>query len=180
MAKWRRVWKDMDRTDGKPGPWKRVWKRIVPVRPRYGVNGTVGPAVRFTWSEVDSGDGKREPDSMTKRVVRQAQLLNALRKLVAKHYNAPVKDVSITVNSWYRSPAYNAKIGGAKLSQHVQARATDIVVHVRSKRLHPKTVAQLAEGVPAFRNGGIGWYDEAHGNFTHLDHRSGAARWVNG
>jgi hypothetical protein len=179
MPKFRRVWKDTDPKDGKPGPWKPVWKRVVTVRPRYGVNGTVGPAVRFTWSEVESGDGTREPRSYTKRVVKQARLLNKLRKNIAAHYGAPVSKVYITVNSWYRSPQYNAQIGGAKHSQHVEARATDIVVHVGSKRLHPRTVAQLAEGVLAFRNGGIGWYDEAHGNFTHVDHREGEARWVN-
>jgi hypothetical protein len=181
MAKWRRIWKDTNRRDGKPGPWKRAWKRVpAPVlKPKYGVRGTVGPAVRFTWSEVDSGDGKREPKAYTTRVVKQAHLLNQLRKNISKHYSVSFGDVAINVNSWYRSPEYNAQIGGAKFSQHVEARATDIVVYVKGKRLHPRTVAQLAESVREFRNGGIGWYDAEHGNFTHVDHRSGAARWMN-
>lgn len=179
MAKWRRVWNDTNRRDGKPGPWKAGWKRVAPVRRKYGVNGTVGPAVRFTWGEVESGDGKREPRAYTPRVVKQGKLLNQLRKVIAKHYGVSFADVSINANSWYRSPAYNEKIGGARFSQHVEARATDIVVAVKGKRLHPRKVAELAEAVPAFRNGGIGWYDAEHGNFTHVDHRDGAARWIN-
>ena len=180
MAKWRRVWKDTKPRDGKPGPWRRAWKRVVPARRKYGVNGTVGPAVRFTWSEVESGDGKMPPTKVhRRRVVVQAKLLNQFRKVIAKHYRVSFADVSINANSWYRSPAYNEKIGGALFSQHVEARATDIVVVVNGTRLHPRKVAELAEAVPAFRNGGIGWYDAEHGNFTHVDHRDGAARWVN-
>lgn len=183
MAKWRRVWKDTNRRDGKPGPWKRAWKRVVaPVsKPKYGLRGTVGPAVRFTWSEVESTDGKMPPTiEHRKRAVKQAQLLNVLRKSISKHYRVSFSDVAINVNSWYRSPAYNALIGGAKFSQHVEARATDIVVYVNGKRLTPRKVAELAESVPAFRAGGIGWYDAEHGNFTHVDHRpNGPSRWVN-
>lgn len=183
MAKWHRVWKDTKPNDGKRGPWKLVWKRHVHARPKpkYGVRGTVGPAVRFTWSEVESGDGKMPPTKVhRRRVVVQAKLLNQLRKVIAKHYRVSFADVSINANSWYRSPEYNAQIGGARFSQHVEARATDIVVIVNGTRLHPRKVAELAEAVPAFKNGGIGWYDAEHGNFTHVDHRpDGPARWVN-
>lgn len=34
----------------------------------------------------------------------------------------------ITVNSWYRSPEYNKKVGGAKNSQHTLGEAVDFVV----------------------------------------------------
>jgi len=34
----------------------------------------------------------------------------------------------ITINSAYRTPAYNKKVGGASSSQHVQGKAADIVV----------------------------------------------------
>lgn len=187
MAKWRRVWKDTNRRDGKPGPWRRAWKRVVaPVtRPKYGVRGTVGPAVRFTWGEVECTDGSNPVGEIKKRTVRQAQLLNQLRKHIAKHYGLKFNEVLISVNSWYRSPAYNAQIGGAKFSQHIEGRATDIRITITPPGQHPvtltpKKVAELATSVPEFRAGGIGWYDAAHGNFTHVDHRpNGPARWVN-
>lgn len=34
----------------------------------------------------------------------------------------------ITVNSWYRSPEYNKKVGGAKNSQHTLGEAVDFIV----------------------------------------------------
>lgn len=42
---------------------------------------------------------------------------------IRNHFNKP-----ITINSAYRTESYNAKIGGAKNSYHVQGRAFDIVV----------------------------------------------------
>jgi len=184
---WRPVWKDTNRQDGKPGPWRKVWKKIVPKAPKrkYGARGTVGPAVRFTWSETECSDGTPVPVSLRGRVAAQARYLNQLRSKTAKHYGLKFSDVSINVNSWYRTPAYNTQIGGAKNSQHVHARATDITVVINPPGrkpilLTPRKVAELAESVPAFRYGGIGWYDAAHGSFTHVDHRDGAARWING
>lgn len=42
---------------------------------------------------------------------------------IRDHFGAP-----ITINSAYRTPSYNAKVGGAKASYHMQGRAFDIVV----------------------------------------------------
>jgi uncharacterized protein YcbK (DUF882 family) len=152
---------------------------------KYGAFGSIGPAKGFTWNEVRCTDGTLPNDRQSrKRFRRQARNLNKFRALIKKHYKGATR-VSINVNSWYRSYAYNASIGGAKASQHVQCRATDITVTVYFKGHHvkvsPKTVAALAEGLPLFANGGIGWYDVDHGNFTHVDSRpDGPARWVNG
>lgn len=153
------------------------------LRPRYGSAGTVGPAPGFTWDEVRCTDGTL-PESliMRRRFARQARLLNKLRRAIAKRHGVTVDDVNILVNSFYRSPAYNASIGGASQSQHVEGRATDIRVIVRTRygrrvQLRPAYVARLAARyVPAFQRGGIGVYTAA--NFTHLDHRpNGPARW---
>lgn len=180
MPRFKRGWKLVSK---KPRRFKPVWIKIpdqVKPKPKYGFNGTVGPAIRFTWAETESGDGEPVKGVIKQNAVTQARLLNQLRKNIAKHYRVRFGDVSITVNSWYRSPSYNKKIGGASLSQHMTGRATDITVAVRGERLHPRKVAELAESVPALRKGGIGWYDAAHGNFTHVDHRAGGpARWVN-
>lgn len=71
-----------------------------------------------------------------------------------------------TINSAYRTPAYNKKIGGAPASQHIQGRASDTVC----KGATPLEVAMFAE---AMGMGGIGLYNWG----THIDTRSGKARW---
>jgi uncharacterized protein YcbK (DUF882 family) len=88
------------------------------------------------------------------------KLLELLESIRA-HFDAPVK-----INSGYRSPEHNRKVGGAKGSYHVKGMAADIVVR----------------GVPASKvylylnethYGGVGAYQR----FTHVDVREGKARW---
>lgn len=149
-------------------------------RPRYGLYGTVGPARGFTWGEVRCTDGTLPRTlRMRRRFRRQARLLNRLRSRIARKYRIPATNVSIAVNSWYRSPSYNARIGGARYSEHVEGRATDVQVFVRLRngrrvKLKPTYVGRLAARfVPSFQRGGIGTY----ATFTHLDHRGYTARW---
>lgn len=72
----------------------------------------------------------------------------------------------ITINSAYRNPTHNKKVGGASNSQHLYGKAADIVV----KGLTPQQVAAEAEKVGF---GGIGIYK----TFVHLDTRPGKTRW---
>ena len=71
-----------------------------------------------------------------------------------------------TINSAYRTPSWNSKVGGAKGSYHVQGKASDTVCVNAS----PLEVAMVAE---AWGMGGIGLYS----SFTHIDTRKGCARW---
>lgn len=71
-----------------------------------------------------------------------------------------------TINSAYRTPSYNKKIGGAPNSQHVKGKASDTVC----KSSTPLELAMYAE---ALDMGGIGLYT----TFTHIDTRSGRSRW---
>lgn len=71
-----------------------------------------------------------------------------------------------TINSGYRTPSYNAKVGGVPNSQHVQGKASDTVC----KNGSPLEVAMTAE---AMGMGGIGLYS----SFTHIDTRDGKSRW---
>ena len=88
-----------------------------------------------------------------------------LLQQIRDHFNAPVH-----INSAYRTPKYNAKVGGVSNSYHVKGMAADIVIDgVKSKE-----VAQYAETIGC---GGIGWYEAR--NFTHIDTRSGCVRWKN-
>lgn len=148
---------------------------------KYGAFGTIGPARGFKWSEVRCTDGTLNTRRyMRRRYRRSGVLLNRLRRAIKRDH--PDARVSIVVNSWYRSPSYNASIGGAQFSQHVAGRATDIKVYIvkdgKSRQLTPEAVASYAKRVKAFERGGIGTYSRARGYFTHCDFRpDGPARW---
>jgi len=73
---------------------------------------------------------------------------------------------SVNINSAYRTPAYNKKVGGAPASQHVLGTACDIVI----KGITPLQIAQYAEGSKVT---GIGLYT----NFTHVDTRAKQSFW---
>lgn len=154
------------------------------IRPAFGVYGRIGPAVGFTWDEVRCTDGTLPSGlAFRRQVVAQARRLNTLRAALAKRYKVPFTSISIRVNSWYRSPSYNKRIGGASNSMHLYGKATDIRIVVRlrtgkSVQLKPSFVGLLAaRHVKGFLNGGIGVYGPAAGNFTHLDGRGYRARW---
>lgn len=70
------------------------------------------------------------------------------------------------INSAYRTPEWNKKVGGATNSQHVQGRASDTVCR-------GTTPLEVAMYVEALGMGGIGLYND----FTHIDTRQGKARW---
>lgn len=92
--------------------------------------------------------------------LRLVHILQCIRD----HFGKPV-----TVNSAYRTEAYNAKVGGAKASQHLRGTAADIAI----KGVAPSAVAAYAETLlPS--TGGIGRYE----TFTHVDVREGKARWT--
>ena len=70
---------------------------------------------------------------------------------------------AVTINSGYRTPAHNKKVGGAAYSQHLYGTAADIVV----KGVIPKDVAAYAEKLLP-NTGGIGLYK----TYVHIDLRS--------
>ena len=77
----------------------------------------------------------------------------------------------IRITSGYRCKAHNAKVGGAKNSQHFLGTAADIAV----EGISVLELALAAEMVPAFAQGGIGTYQrDGH---LHIDIRAKRARW---
>lgn len=75
---------------------------------------------------------------------------------------------AVTVNSGYRTPQYNAKVGGVAHSQHCYGTAADIVVRGKT----PAQVAAYARQImPDW--GGVGVYD----SFCHIDVREAKADW---
>lgn len=76
---------------------------------------------------------------------------------------------AVAINSAYRTPQYNAKVGGAAHSQHCYGTAADIVVRGKT----PAQVAAYARQLmPDW--GGVGKYH----SFTHIDVREEKADWI--
>ena len=89
-------------------------------------------------------------------------LVELLQK-IRDHFGSP-----ITINSAYRTPEYNKKVGGSTYSQHQYGKAADIVV----KGVKPADVAAYAEQLmPSY--GGVGRY----ATFVHVDVRDEKSRW---
>ena len=75
---------------------------------------------------------------------------------------------AVTINSAYRTPQYNAKVGGVAHSQHCYGTAADIKVTGQT----PEAVAAYARTImPDW--GGVGVYD----SFCHIDVRETKADW---
>jgi len=91
-----------------------------------------------------------------------AVLLSVL-EVIRVHFDAP-----ITITSACRCPAYNAKVGGVKESQHVKGLAADIVV----QGVAPGDVYNAVHSMFPDRLG-LGVYDD----FVHVDVRAVKARW---
>lgn len=82
-------------------------------------------------------------------------------------------NVPIIVSSGTRSAEYNASLpGSSPYSQHLYGRAADIY----SRYVSWDKLADLAETIPVFRDGGIGRYPSKH--FVHVDVRGYHARWT--
>jgi uncharacterized protein YcbK (DUF882 family) len=75
----------------------------------------------------------------------------------------------LIINSGYRTPEYNKKIGGAEKSQHMKGTAADI------RKVDGLTIDEMASLAEAVGFDGIGKYD----NFIHVDVRGYRARWDN-
>lgn len=82
---------------------------------------------------------------------------------IRAHFDAPV-----VIHSGYRTPQYNAKVGGVAHSQHCYGTAADITVKWQTPEAVAAYVRQL---MPDW--GGVGIYK----SFTHVDVRETRADW---
>lgn len=103
-----------------------------------------------------------QKDFRCDKVIVDTELIDVLEDIRA-HFNKPV-----IVTSGYRTPEYNAKIGGVKNSQHTKGTAADIQVSDIPARWVQK---YLKNKYP--NKYGIGSYL----TFTHIDIRAKKARW---
>lgn len=117
----------------------------------------------FSLAEFTCHDGTGVPPGLLANVRRLASQLQIIRDHIGK---------PITINSGYRTQQYNAVIRGAKNSQHVSARAADIVVAGLSPaQLHNAICRLIVDG--KLHDGGVGLYR----TFVHYDVRPDPARW---
>jgi uncharacterized protein YcbK (DUF882 family) len=117
----------------------------------------------FNREEFDCADGSEMPIEVQLNIAELAVQLEIIRS----HFNAPV-----TINSAYRSPEHNRKIGSNDSSQHILGKAADIVVKgVAPDDVYDAIEFLISEGL--VKEGGLGRYN----TFTHYDIRGTRARW---
>tara|TARA_R100001086_G_scaffold131067_3_gene68078 strand:- start:4201 stop:4584 length:384 start_codon:yes stop_codon:yes gene_type:complete len=119
----------------------------------------------FSKSEFDCNCGCEMPEDILDNIEVHAHNLQTIRDFL----NKPIK-----INSAYRCPSYNSKIGGASKSEHKNGNASDLSVSSHS----PGELADIIEGlirIGAIEEGGLGRYN----TFTHYDRRGSKARWDN-
>ena len=117
----------------------------------------------FSLSEFDCKDGSELPTALLPNVLDLADNLQVLRDYLG---------VPVSLNSAYRSLEHNRKIGGATNSQHLLAKAADIVVESKS----PEQVANIIKYLISegkMIQGGLKVYN----TFTHYDIRGHKSRW---
>lgn len=131
---------------------------IVEEAPISGVPSTAN----FKASEFDCKDGTPVPSSLYGNLQALMNELQALRDYLG---------VPIMINSGYRTPSHNKKVGGVTSSQHLKAKAADIRVPGRTPK-QVKTAIEHLIATGAMRNGGVGLY----ATFVHYDIGS-VRRW---
>lgn len=117
----------------------------------------------FNREEFDCRNGIQVPPELMANVQELADNLQVLRDDIGE---------PIHVNSGYRTPVYNKKVGGKPASKHLKAQAGDIT----AKSFTPKQLAARIEKLikaGKMKQGGLGIYP----GFVHYDVRGTKARW---
>ena len=117
----------------------------------------------FSFNEFASKDGATMPPEVKENIKKLASELEKIRAA----FNLPLK-----INSGYRSPEHNKKIGGASNSYHMKGLAADFTIPGRT----PKQISIVLEGLindGILKQGGLGVYN----SWIHYDIRGTKARW---
>jgi uncharacterized protein YcbK (DUF882 family) len=120
----------------------------------------------FALSEFNCHDASDTP--VPKKYMRNVQELASNLQVLRDDLGVPV-----FVISGYRTPKYNKAVGGAEESQHLEAKAGDIV----ARGFTPKQVGARIEKLiktGKMKQGGLGIYK----GWVHYDTRGKKARWT--
>lgn len=117
----------------------------------------------FKLSELEFSD--QVPPELIANAVELLQNLQVIRD----HFQKP-----IIIISGYRSPTRNEQVGGAKKSQHMEAKAADIKINgIPTQELYSRIDKLMSQG--KIKVGGLGFYPDQ--GFVHYDIRGIKARW---
>ncbi|CAN5686338.1 hypothetical protein BH23CYA1_BH23CYA1_08310 [soil metagenome] len=122
------------------------------------------PNGNFTWAEA-TRNGSRIPVNrdVVYGIIRIARVMEEVRDRLG---NRPIR-----VNSWYRDPASNAAVGGARFSRHMAGDAVDfVVIGLGSYTVYSRLNRWWGS------RGGLA----SSSIFTHIDTRGYYARWSYG
>lgn len=127
-------------------------------------NAAVFPGCKFTWGEAlhfnSRGQYRRPANAqVVDRLLASARTMQEIRDRFGK---------LIFINSWYRDPATNQRIGGASQSRHMRGDAVDF----RVQDIPPPAVYAALDSWWGNR-GGLA----SSSVFTHIDMRGHRARW---
>lgn len=117
----------------------------------------------FDLAEFNCRDGRVIPEKFMPNVRKLVENLQVLRDFLGEPIN---------INSCYRPPDYNKKVGGVPSSQHLTASAADMTVKSKT----PKQLAAIIEKLITegkMKQGGLGLYP----GFVHYDIRAKKSRW---
>jgi len=117
----------------------------------------------FNLVEFACKDGTEVPQEYFENVQRLCRELEIIRDELC---------CPLGIHSGYRTPSHNRRVGGAKNSMHLVAKAADIV----TKKFTPFEVHQVIEQLikeKKLYNGGVGLYK----GFCHYDVGK-ARRWI--
>ena len=117
----------------------------------------------FKLSEFQSKDGADMPDEVYENIVRLAEELQVIRDIVK---------LPIRINSAYRSPEHNRKVGGVYNSQHILGTAADLIIVGLSSSKSYLIIDKLQHSGYII-TGGLGLYR----SFIHYDIRGKRKRW---
>jgi hypothetical protein len=117
------------------------------------------PRGNFNWGEATKG-GTRIPENstITQNIIAMARRMEEVRSRLGNR--------SISITSWYRPPAVNRAVGGARNSTHIRGYGVDF----NAAELSPRAVQRILD---PWWPGGLGYGS----SFTHLDNRGYRARW---
>ena len=117
----------------------------------------------FTLKEFECKGGCDMPLEVYENIIKLASQLQFLRDYTGR---------PITINSAYRCPEHNAKVGGSKTSQHLLGKAADITIQSLKSAEVFVLIEELID-MGHMLQGGLGLYD----TFVHYDIRKTKARW---
>lgn len=123
----------------------------------------------FTWGEVFTGEADAEIKACGLVIFQNAVKQSGTMEHIRAEFDAPVH-----VHCWYRSPAHNARAGGAKRSQHLLALATDFHIEGYESTKGNLIVQKRLDLLPFMQTCGL---EFTGGTWTHADSRGERARF---